>query len=898
MVRIGREVDQIATERSLKASPLSLPIARTDEPSPRQVLRMLKSLLERDPVTSDGSTILSEADKSVLQNAIAEKVPATLFELYDGFLPLLTAENLVPDDPTFLEVVQKHHPEWLNDPDLLRSAYYIRSTDTGTDAKAEAWRMTRVLLDLFADFAASQVGLFVKDPKLQGVLQKVLENFGGKNIGDSDFSPSSVLRIAFTSTVNGVIDSREALDLDSKWLDAFLEAFGEVREEMTQDDPEGFDKFALGLFQGKGYPRLVGTLMDAAAGQIGVDTPGTDRKGAVKNIASDYLKQVAGLLKKSETDGNSTLKDFLKNRWGDLLRGAFSSINTNAAALLGDDASPLATKVIENVLGTLSEQSNAKYLRFFSGDLLASVADAAVTAIAKNKDLLEDQISEPWFRELIVQTSELVSERGIRSTLSVEGLSSLAQEVVSKTADVFVKNPDLLGDLIGQKWLRQLAPAMVKSLTNRDLANWSEGDLKSLVTDIADTAVQTFANDPGIIEDGIEEKWFGSIVSGALSLAAKDGVASLLSRDGASKLVQNTLRSGAQAIVDNPDLLKINEPWLEQLVKSAGQAVVDAQANNFLTKDGIADLTTTFIDGALSAAAKNPKLVTGQIGNERVGLLLKGILQSAAGTSVTDHFTRDGIRGLLGSTISVLSQNPEILAGHDLSPGVSSLLKETLEAIGENVSSKGHARDLAETVLKSALATVTRNPEILGTKYSSAVALAAKSVATMVDGGKLDPSLASSLLSRIPALLLENPAFFVGEKHAEVASTILTTILTARTQAESNSPLEIASVILDSTLDSVVSGVFNAVAATASKKLAPLGITDVNALLMGELLPVLSASFERLLEKIGDGIPAQEIGGVINLVTREWASDSLADPVNNLAAFESGFNRILAARAA
>ena len=131
------------------------------------------------------------------------------------------AHDVLPDgDGSFVEFVRSTHPEWLEDPEVIFGAYYLRAAARGAGGISgqEIWRVARVLLDLFADFAASQVGLFVKDAKMQVVLESVLRNFGGQNVGDSDFTPSEVLRLAFSSTVNGVLDAREALELDQEWL--------------------------------------------------------------------------------------------------------------------------------------------------------------------------------------------------------------------------------------------------------------------------------------------------------------------------------------------------------------------------------------------------------------------------------------------------------------------------------------------------------------------------------------------------------------------------------------------------------------------------------------------------------------------------------------------------------
>ncbi|MDA7888654.1 hypothetical protein N9A86_04680, partial [Akkermansiaceae bacterium] len=797
--RIGKEIDTIASENVLSDSKLVMPIPEVSAPSLFDLEDLFNALLAlKKP---DGSPQLDASDRKALSKALENPFQAPMQTLYcESFVGIAYQHGLAfENDKTFFDKVAEKNPDWVKDPAQLNAAYYISaSRDPDSPNKSNpVWRVTRVLLDLFSDFAASQIGLFVKDPKLQPVIQSVLKNFGDADIDQKDFKPSEVLRTAFTSTINGVIDSRASLGQDNRWVTAFLDGFGDMREELNKKKDSGFDNYLIGLFDGQGYQRLLGTLIKTTAGELG---EGTD--DVVKIVSADYLKKVAGLIEESQASGNTELEGFIRSRWGDLLRGAFSSLSDNTFLLLGDDAGPLTTKIVGNVLTTISKQEDASFRRFANGDVLAAVANAAVKTVAENKELLGDHVDEPWFQDLIVQTSRLVADRGIRQTLTADGLSALTKDVISQTASTIAENPDLLGDAISEKWLR-------------------------------------------------------AMVSGSLQMISTNGLAPLLTPDGAKKLLQSTLQSGAKALLANPELLKIDEEGFKTLVLSASKAFVQVKADALFTKDGVSRLMTDFIDSSLTAAAENPDLISKLAEGAKMQAILVSILQSAKDTSVTQHFTKDGLRDLLGTSITSLSANPQVILADGAPKGTSALVGGILEAIGKGISSKATAQELAKASLSSALATLSQNPELLSAKYPKAISTAVGSIASLVETGKLAKPLATQLLDLLPEVLLENPHLFSG-KYAPLAATILDAVLNARDLARTDlgDALASTSVILNKILVETARSTLTAIAAnTAARFEIPnLSLSNARTLLVNELQPLLAGTLELTVQKIGKGI--------------------------------------------
>ena len=133
------------------------------------------------------------------------------------------------------------------------------------------------------------------------------------------------MRAILKSTLNGALAAKGKLDIDNAWLESLLDAVASARAQAA--DP---DNFVMGLFLGKGYPLLVGSVMETAAGRL----TGAEANG-FKQAASVFLKDVAAIVEE-----RPNFRGFFNDHWGDLLRAGFKSVEEVRPALLADRESP------------------------------------------------------------------------------------------------------------------------------------------------------------------------------------------------------------------------------------------------------------------------------------------------------------------------------------------------------------------------------------------------------------------------------------------------------------------------------------------------------------------------------------------------------------------------------
>jgi len=358
-------------------------------------------------------------------------------------------------------------------------------------------------------------------------------------------------------------------------------------------------------------------------------------------------------------------------------------------------------------------------------------------------------------------------------------------------------------------------------------------------------------------------------------MISADGLAPLLTPEGAKRLVQSTLQSGAKALLANPELLKINEKGFRILALSASKAFAEVKADTLFTKDGVAQLMSDFISSSLTAAAENPKLISKLAEGKKMQAILLSILQSAKKSSNHQNFTKDGLRKLLGDSITSLSANPDIILNKNAPAGTSALVAGILETIGQGISSKSTAQELAQASLTSALSTLSKNPGLLGDNYPQAISAAAGSIAEFVENGTLQKPIAAQLLDLIPELLLENPDLFSG-KLAPLAGTILKVVLDARDSAQDD--LTSGEVILNKILVETAQAALTAIAANTAERFdlpdLSINLESAQKLLIDKLQPILTNTIELTLQKIGKGISANKIPVLVGAVVTEWASNT------------------------
>ena len=307
-----------------------------------------------------------------------------------------------------------------------------------------------------SEFGGENMDLFTRDEQIQSIAGAILKRFGEADLQTTDTS-RDLLRAALSATLNGVLDARDSFDIGDQWVEALVGAMADARETVPVAER---DNFLLGLLQGKGYPLLVSTVLETAA-----DRFNDDDTEDFKDVTADFLEEVAGIIKRKPNFDN-----FFDDHWGDLLRGGLKSVEQHGPALLKGE-SPLLSKVLVAVAGDLAERPDSKFL---SSDAIYGIVDATVGAVAANPDLVEDAIDEEWLTALVSSVTSTVTETGIRSTFTKNGLETLVKD----TLGTFARRPELIIDK--PDLARELLRGVLTSLSSVDTFAAVGGSLSAL----------------------------------------------------------------------------------------------------------------------------------------------------------------------------------------------------------------------------------------------------------------------------------------------------------------------------------------------------------------------------------------------------------------------------------
>jgi hypothetical protein len=450
LLKIQRRVDQVLAEKEATEAPLAIPlpdIRRT--PTLPQMRSALTKLLED---TNDDDPDPLDPDRDDIRDAV-ENDASRLFELMGRHLP---EQALGPVISLNSEFVAALHPDWASDPDLRVAAFFVGA---GRDfrEKSYTWRLALTVADVVAEFGAENAALFVRDESAQGIVAAVLARFGEADLQRLD-STGDLLRVALAATLEGVLDARAFVRTGEAWVASLLDAIVAARAAM----PEGQQgDFVLGLLRGEGYPRLVGSLLEAAATRLD-----EDEARDFKDVTADFLREVGDVV-----SSRPSFRGFFEDHWGDLLRAGLGALERNGPALMRGE-SPLLTAVLTAVARDLSTRPNSKLL---SGDLLYGIANAAIGAVAANPDLVDDVVDQAWLGALIGSVTSTVANEGLRESFSKKGLEALWKD----TLTAFARHPELIVERseLGRELLRGVLTALAETeaLAAEELATAAVG---------------------------------------------------------------------------------------------------------------------------------------------------------------------------------------------------------------------------------------------------------------------------------------------------------------------------------------------------------------------------------------------------------------------------------------
>jgi hypothetical protein len=532
VIKLTKRIDLVLAEKEAVEGPLALPVPAVGlMPGKGRMRKVLRDLLaetkehDPDPLGPDREAIA----EVVGAGAASEKT--ALFAFVKLYAPKVANERHLDLDASFMVALKAARPEMAADPDLAIAAFYVSS---GSDVrnKSYTWRLALTVVDVVAEFGGENAALFTRDERMQGVVSAVLRRFGEADVDKTD-STRELLHAALSATLNGALDARGKLGVENDWLEAVLDALVKARDSVPKEQQANF---LLGLVRGEGYPALVASVLEVAAGRINADEVVN-----FKDLAADFLVRVAGIVKQKED-----FEGFFQDHWGDLLRAGLLAAEKNGPALLGDEK--LLGTILGRVAGDLAKQPNNRLL---SSEVLFGIVNSVAAAAAANPEEIEELLgpNKRWLSALIGSVTGTVADRGIRKTFTQQGVTVLFQDtfaVFAEQPELLVKDNELAGALVGGV-LKELSA--VEAFGVQDLASAALGG-----------ALSGLAANPGVLEFEYSEG-VASFAGRVGTLVAEKKLTGVQGRD--------ILGAVTASFAENPQLFLDLELKLAEMVVAA-----------------------------------------------------------------------------------------------------------------------------------------------------------------------------------------------------------------------------------------------------------------------------------------------------------------------------------------
>ena len=525
MIKLVNQVDMLLAEQAAVTGPIALP-QPLNKLGPKQgaMIKALKKLLKDE-------TDLPDADRkritTVLQSNTGNPAVRQLRKLMAAYLPEQAVGRVLDLDGAFMQELESSGFD-LQDADVRVSLFYIKA-ELDPSEQGYSFRIALTVVDVLTEFGGENIALFTRDEKIQGIVGSVLKRFGETDL-QTVSSWNGVLRKALSATLNGALDAKDVVDTDAKLLGAVLDGLSRARARMPKDER---DNFLLGLFQGNGYPLLVGTLVETAATELG-----DDDASAFESIAADVLNEGAKLLKNDQE-----FEGFFREHWGDLLRAGFTTLKEHGPQLAGKKQ--LVGEIIVAITGKLSQTGDRDFL---SRDTLVGLVDTAVSSVAANPKLIKKAAREKWLGEFVNSVVQTVAAGGVRTTFSSEGVTAIVKGALAtfgEHPELIVERPGLVQELIGGVLT---SVSGIDRLAATNLANAA-----------AEGALTTISRNPDLLKlrypelvAGFAEKVAGLVAAGSVTSIQGEDLLTVLTESVAEnpRLLGNLERKVSESVLD------------------------------------------------------------------------------------------------------------------------------------------------------------------------------------------------------------------------------------------------------------------------------------------------------------------------------------------------------------
>lgn len=431
-IKLGNRLDVLLAEKTAVEGTFVLPMpAIADAPSGVLQVRELRAYLAAH-ATAAPRDPLGDLRVRLVRTLKENEPDAELVGLcFQRVFPQRMKAPAVEPDSLYIAELRKVLPALdISDGDALAAAFHVAA---GRDSRGLNYGMRVGLLvaDVIAEFGAENTALFVRDPQLRQAAQAVLERFAEPDL-ETFPAWGGLVRHALSSTLNGLLDARSKLGVDAAWVSALLDVLAEAR-----DDAHG-DEFVIGLFQGRGYSRLLSEGLTRAAAELAVD-----QTSAFKQMAAAIIGTAAPLTR------DQSFGTFFNDHWTDLLRGGLLALEKQTPVLLKDKPE-LVRDVSIALVRALAATPQARLL---STQTLVHLTDAAVGAVAAKPALLTQVAGgKPWLEVLLGSVVSTVSRDGVRQALEGKGVATIVDDVAGLLAthpELLIKNPELIREVVG-----------------------------------------------------------------------------------------------------------------------------------------------------------------------------------------------------------------------------------------------------------------------------------------------------------------------------------------------------------------------------------------------------------------------------------------------------------------
>lgn len=426
LIRLGGRIDNLLAEKTAVQSTLvlAMPAVRIDNIVAQKKLvaatLAATATLQPDPFGADRAILTVELAKS--------PVGPDFDRLFAAYFPDAASPQLVEPDAIFLAKLQRAcpGPDW-KDPAVRLAAFALAA---GTDNRELTYsaRIALSVADTLLEFGAENTALFVRDEKLRGALEAILQRFAEPD-WDRFENWHPLLQAALRATLNAALDAGENITPENPWLHGVLDALVAARQDAANPND-----FVLGLVRGEGFTSLLAHGLLTASHRLA-----DDHADAFALVAADVLKKGSALV---TAGGRPGFRTFFNDHWGDLLRAGLASVEAHGDQLLAG-ANPLLGASLQAITHQLAQTADADFL---THDTLFHLADAAIAVVAANPGEVPGLENKPWLRDFIAAaagTAKQLTTRRLFTRESAEALMLDAIRVLAQHPDLIVKQRGL-----------------------------------------------------------------------------------------------------------------------------------------------------------------------------------------------------------------------------------------------------------------------------------------------------------------------------------------------------------------------------------------------------------------------------------------------------------------------